>query len=98
MRLSALEKGDYDMDNNEQSVPDSNGIDWFSPLTRAMIRKVNALHRQNDDSQSWPICGEFNVAKRAIRRLRRQGHGCDCPYSYDQTLSAVESEIVNSSF
>ena len=69
-------------------------------INLAEKRKINALMRERDDSDLWPICGRFNVTERAIRRLQRINRQAgyeifDCAYSYQLALENEISKIVN---
>ena len=61
-------------------------------------RDVNKLFMAQDDSHLWPVCGRFNVTRRAInriRRLEREGMILDDLLAYALTIEQVSSEIVN---
>lgn len=67
-------------------------------ISLSETRKINKKMREKDDSHLWPICGRFNATEIAIRRLRRwqaQGGYFDCAYSYELSLEAEISKIVN---
>lgn len=36
------------------------------------VKQINALFRENDESDKFPVYGQFNATERAIRRLRRK--------------------------
>lgn len=60
--------------------------------------EVNRLFLHQDDSHLWPICGKYNVTKRAInriRRLEREGLEFDDLLAYALTIEQITSEIVN---
>jgi hypothetical protein len=41
------------------------------PTRLGSVRVINRLFRAQDDSDAWPIEGDFNATDRAIRTLRR---------------------------
>ena len=61
-------------------------------------KDVDKLFIAQDDSNLWPVCGKFNVTKRAINRVKRlehEGLELDDLLSYALTLENIMSEIVN---
>lgn len=59
-------------------------------------RFINKFFRRNDESESFPTCGRFNVTERAIKRVQRLG--MDIPrrgYGYAAALEAEITHIVN---
>ena len=57
--------------------------------------------RAIDESDLFPICGDFNATERAIRRLRasmNDGLYIESPLEYALELDAVITDIVNSGF
>ena len=59
---------------------------------------VNRLFLAQDDSKLWPICGRFNVTRRAInriRRLEREGLVLDDLLAYALTIEQITGDIVN---
>jgi hypothetical protein len=64
----------------------------------AIIRAVNKVFRERDESHLFPIRGKFDVTERAIRRVRKMYHDGAEWYSaedYIAHLEATISEIVN---
>ncbi len=67
-------------------------------MTREELIQVNREIRKADDSHKWPIRGRFNVANRAIRRVRKNFSEYFhewCEEEYRETVRREESEIVN---
>jgi len=67
-------------------------------LTRSDIIQVNRIHRQEDESNLFPIRGKFIVADRAIRQARPIIREYICDFdktSYHDLLDELESKIVN---
>lgn len=58
------------------------------------IRQINAYFRATDENHKFPICGKFDVAERAIRRLRRAGNSVG-GFEYYSTLEVEIGNIVN---
>ena len=71
--------------------------DKLSEIQNGSKRQINAYFRANDESHLWPICNQFDVTERAIRRLRRLDDGClaDGGLEYFIALDAEISRIVN---
>ena len=64
----------------------------------ANIRAINKLYRAQDESDLYPVMGDFDVTERAIRRVRKFNHESGCPSSgleYCYQLEAEISTIVN---
>jgi hypothetical protein len=61
------------------------------------IKAINKLYRLQDESHLWPICGEFSVTDRAIRKVRAFEAQSDklCPLGYALAVDAEISRIVN---
>lgn len=62
-------------------------------------REINAYFLHFDESNLFPICGKFNVTKRAINRIKRlqaKGLEVNSGLEYYLTLENTISEIVNS--
>lgn len=71
-------------------------------LTKKQFRQVERNAIAVDESDLWPINGQFNVTKRAINRIHRQCGGSpvgyfDSPDAYRKSIDLVISEIVNDS-
>ena len=67
-------------------------------INELSIREINFLFRMCDESEKWPICGEFNVTNRAIRRIarkRREGLCINPGLEYWLTLENEIKNIVN---
>lgn len=66
-------------------------------VTQMNIRQINRLFRDHDESHKWPICGEFNVTERAIRRVRKyaKDNGAVSSSDYAYMLDQEISDIVN---
>lgn len=66
-------------------------------VTQMNIRQINRLFRDHDESYKWPICGEFNVTERAIRRVRKytKDNGAVSSSDYAYMLDQEISDIVN---
>lgn len=77
-----------------------NGIDFRASTSDSkLLRKLNRLLRQRDDSSLWPICGRFNATDRAIRWYSRRYFAANGPcsaYEYVLGVEAKVSEYVNS--
>ena len=74
------------------------GIDILATLDLKSIRLINRIFRDNDDSDLYPIYGEFNVTERAIRFYRRVMLPANGPCSNLEYIYGLEgkiSEIVN---
>ena len=71
--------------------------DKLSEIQNGTKRQINAYFRANDESNLWPICNQFDATERAIRRIRRESHGClaDGGLEYFLALDAEISRIVN---
>ena len=72
-----------------------------SEINELSIRQINALMLKEDDSKLFPICGRFNVTKRAIRKLRtlrQKGMEVNPGLEYYLSLNDIISQIVNSQF
>lgn len=70
-----------------------------SEINDLTIRQINALMLKEDDSKLFPICGRFNLTKRAIRKLRtlrQKGMEVNPGLEYYLSLNDIISEIVNS--
>lgn len=69
----------------------------LSEIENGTKRQINAYFRANDSSHQWPICNKFDATERAIRRLRRESHGClaNGGLEYFLALDAEISSIVN---
>jgi hypothetical protein len=65
-------------------------------LTPTSKRIINKVFRQNDDSNLWPICGDFNATDRAIRRIKNLDYDFDSNYEYATCIAHHVSQIVNS--
>ena len=65
-------------------------------VTDWSVRRINKLFRTHDESLLWPICGEFNVTERAIRRLRKaaQANGATAGLEYAYALNQEISHLV----
>lgn len=72
------------------------GIEPLSVLTNSSVRKILKLFRANDDSNLWPINGEFCCVTKAARHLRDDGFYCDTALEYSLAIEAECSRIVNS--
>lgn len=71
-----------------------------SDINEMSIRQINKLFREKEkvESKKWPICGRFNAADRAIRRLqrrRREGLECNPGLEYYLALEAEIGRVVN---
>ena len=67
-------------------------------LTLKAIRKINDEYRQKDESYLWPICNEYNLTERSIRKLRQlrsKGLEVSSVYEYKAALEHIMSEYVN---
>lgn len=66
-------------------------------VTNMNVRQINKLFRKHDESYLWPICGNFNVTERAIRRIRKftSQNGSVCGFEYAVMLDEEISNIVN---
>ena len=66
-------------------------------VTDMNIRQINALFRKHDESHLWPVCSQFNVTERAIRRLRKvmQCNGSTGGFEYALMLDGEIGRIVN---
>lgn len=60
------------------------------------ITAINKLYRKQDESHLWPICSQFNVTERAIKRAReyRKEYPIE-GLEYSLLLDNIMSEIVN---
>ena len=70
-----------------------------SEINELSIRQINSLMLKEDDSKLFPICGRFNVTKRAIRKLRtlrQKGLEVNPGLEYYLSLNDIVSQIVNS--
>lgn len=70
-----------------------------SEINDLSIREINALMLKEDNSSLFPICGRFNVTKRAIRKLRtlrQKGMEVNPGLEYYLSLNDIISNIVNS--
>ena len=70
-----------------------------SEINDLTIRQINSLMLKEDYSKLFPICGRFNVTKRAIRKLRtlrQKGLEVNPGLEYYLSLNDIISEIVNS--
>lgn len=56
------------------------------------IKVINKFYREQDESHLWPINNRFNVANRAIRKVRGLG---TCGIEYCLALESEISRIVN---
>lgn len=76
----------------------SNEMNYYgTDVTEMSVRQINKLFREHDESCKWPICGEFNVTERAIRRLRKftQQYGPVSGFEYAYMLDQEINNIVN---
>lgn len=66
-------------------------------VTDMNVRQINKLFRKHDESYLWPICGNFNVTERAIRRIRKftSQNGSVSGFEYAVMLDEEISNIVN---
>lgn len=64
----------------------------------ANIRAINKLYRAQDESNLYPIRGDFNVTERAIRKARlfTSQSGAVYGLEYCYLLEGIMSNIVNS--
>ena len=70
-----------------------------SEINELSIRQINSLMLKEDDSKLFPICGRFNLTKRAIRKLRtlrQKGMEVNPGLEYYLSLNDIISQIVNS--
>jgi len=58
------------------------------------IRKINKIFHRYDESDKWPIRGDFDVTERAIRRIRKNFGGALDPLEYIYALDNEISDIV----
>jgi hypothetical protein len=66
-----------------------------APTRPGSIRIINRLFRAQDDSDCWPISGDFNATERAIRRLRREEVPYDGGLDYALALHQEIGRIVS---
>lgn len=82
----------------EQLLKD-NGVNFSDSVGNLkVIRKINKLMRERDESHLWPICGEYNATERAIRWYRRvyfPSNGSCSALEYALGLENLISNYVN---
>lgn len=72
------------------------GISDIDALTPRAIRIIHKYFRDTDESELFPINGNFNVTERAIRHLKEFRNGyADSVCSYYLSLDQEISRIVN---
>ena len=59
----------------------------------ANVAKINKLFRKQDESDLWPVCGEFNATERAIRRIRKARADGVCINDGLEYALALDNEI-----
>jgi hypothetical protein len=86
------------MDTIEQLLS-KNGVNFFDSVSDLkVIRKINKLMRERDQSHLYPINGEYNATERAIRwysRVYFPANGSCSALEYALGLENLISNYVN---